>query len=295
MKAPPTGKSSDKFKRCELNNGKVRALIAPGFGGSLQELSVEGVTVIEGSTLNAQGFKDYLSNCRSGVLIPFPNRVADGCYRFQGKKYQLEINEPENGHAIHGLVYDRSFSVVRQDKKQMVLQSNYPGSEGFPFPFECTLHYQLSESGFTMSVKLVNSGKMDIPFGMGWHPYFTVNDLDQCRIGLKTLSRYPCDDRMIPKEPKEFVQDGFALSGRVLDEAYFLGQPEVELLSTAYSMKMLLPKDSYLQLYTPPGRKRIAIEPMSCIANAYNNGIGLKVLQPDEEFKWEVKIEVRTN
>jgi aldose 1-epimerase len=49
---------------------------------------------------------------------------------------------------------------------------------------------------------------------------------------------------------------------------------------------------SYLQLYTPEDRKSIAIEPMSCIANAFNNGEGLKILEVAEEFKWEVKIEV---
>ncbi len=37
------------------------------------------------------------------VLIPWPNRIANGCYRYQGQEYQLPINEHSSKAAIHGL------------------------------------------------------------------------------------------------------------------------------------------------------------------------------------------------
>jgi aldose 1-epimerase len=40
-------------------------------------------------------------------------------------------------------------------------------------------------------------------------------------------------------------------------------------------------------IFTPPDENRdcIAIEPMSCNTNAFNNGDGLTILEPGEKFK----------
>ena len=37
-------------------------------------------------------------------LVPWPNRLADGRYRFDGVDYQVAITEPDKGNAIHGLL-----------------------------------------------------------------------------------------------------------------------------------------------------------------------------------------------
>ena len=97
---------------------------------------------------------------------------------------------------------------------------------------------------------------------------------------------------MIPQKPIQYTQSRLALKERQLDDAFLLKEEQVVLHTAQYSLKIQLPDTSYLQLYTPPDRKSIAIEPMNCIANAFNNGIGLKLLKPGEEFNWEVKIEV---
>ena len=43
-------------------------------------------------------------------------------------------------------------------------------------------------------------------------------------------------------------------------------------------------KYNFLQVYTPPHRKSIAIEPMTCAPDAFNNKDGLIVLGPFESF-----------
>jgi len=43
-------------------------------------------------------------------------------------------------------------------------------------------------------------------------------------------------------------------------------------------------KYNFLQVYTPPHRKSIAIEPMTCAPNAFNNEQGLIILAPFESF-----------
>src|SRR5438034_969248 len=41
---------------------------------------------------------------RSGIpiLFPFPNRIRDGRYSWDGKSYQLPLNDPTRLNAIHG-------------------------------------------------------------------------------------------------------------------------------------------------------------------------------------------------
>jgi aldose 1-epimerase len=39
----------------------------------------------------------------------------------------------------------------------------------------------------------------------------------------------------------------------------------------------------YLQIYTPEDRNSIAIEPMTCAPDAFNNGLGLITLSSNEE------------
>ncbi|MCV5856723.1 aldose epimerase, partial [Escherichia coli] len=45
------------------------------------------------------------------VLIPWPNRIANGCYRYQGQEYQLPINEHGSKAAIHGLLAWRDWQI----------------------------------------------------------------------------------------------------------------------------------------------------------------------------------------
>ena len=42
---------------------------------------------------------------RGAVIAPWPNRVVDGRYTFDGRIHQLPLNEPDRGHALHGLAH----------------------------------------------------------------------------------------------------------------------------------------------------------------------------------------------
>ncbi|MCJ7554163.1 MAG: hypothetical protein MUO34_09805, partial [Ignavibacteriaceae bacterium] len=43
-------------------------------------------------------------------------------------------------------------------------------------------------------------------------------------------------------------------------------------------------KYNYLQIYIPPERKSISIEPMTSNVNSFNNGEGLLILEPGKIF-----------
>ena len=44
--------------------------------------------------------------------MPWPNRLEDGAYEFDGRTHQLPLTEPERRNAIHGLVREEAWTVA---------------------------------------------------------------------------------------------------------------------------------------------------------------------------------------
>lgn len=290
-----SGNLSEEYSSLLLKNDLVSATIVPRFGGSLQGLVVGGLPILKGSEPSIKGYSDYLAFCRSGILCPFPNRIAEGQYSYNGQDYCLPINETGHGHAIHGLVFDKELRVINHSQTHIELNLDYPGTPGFPFCFDCTAVYSLLDDGIRMGIRLNNTASQSFPFGLGWHPYFLASQLDDCYIEMQTSARYITDDRMIPLGPEPHRLNKIRLNQPELDDAFLLDRDTVKFVTPEYTLEMSLPESSYLQLYIPEDRRSVAIEPMSCIANAFNNGIGLKELADSEQFNWEITVRVSLN
>ena len=112
---------------------------------------------------------------------------------------------------------------------------------------------------------------------------------------MQPSARYITNDRMIPLRAESYQEKKLHLNQLELDDAYVLDRDTVKLVTPNYSMELSMSEKGYLQLYTPVDRNSIAIEPMSCIANAFNNGIGLKELGPGRQFNWEITIRISLN
>ena len=115
------------------------AKIFPEIGGILIELVLDNESVI---VCPIQG-DDYKKGFPSAFLFPFPSRIEDGKYSFEGQDYQLPINEPARGHAIHGFVAHQKFEVKSVSENAVSLIYKYAGDyEGYPFPFDFEITYK---------------------------------------------------------------------------------------------------------------------------------------------------------
>lgn len=281
-----------------------RADIIPGAGALVNGLvmGVGGtvVQVIQGysteSDLEAQkGF------CGSR-LLPFPNRVRDGRYAFGGSTHQLDISRPQEGHAIHGLFWNRPFRVTAEVsgpngahvRLEAVSRGDIPG---YPFRFRVAITYSLDNHGFNSMLEVRNTGQEALPFGDGWHPYFSwngsVNDLE---LRLPDVAELSVDERRIPTgetRPFREFKDFTPLGDRHFDTGFLLtgpapGRAVTRVFDPVTETELHLwqetgpGKYNYLQVYTPADRSGLALEPMTCAADAFNNGMGLMVLQPGE-------------
>lgn len=279
------------------SNGKSKAQICLNQGGRLSYLLFNNIQIL--ADYNSDSYKN---NYASSILFPFANRIKNGEYTFNNFKYQLDCNETKKNNAIHGLVFDKTFvclnTTVASDFASATLEYKNEGNiKGFPFKFSIELTYILSAKGLNLSVKIINTDEKDFPFTLGWHPYFKSEDLNSSSIHFNCNTKYVCDKQNIITNTTNFnSQMPFQLKDIKLDDGYQLESNKVKFFTPAYNLKLTsTSKDNFLQLYTPNQPNVIAIEPMTGVADSFNNHMGLQKLHSKASYtlKWSLTIETK--
>src|SRR5579863_8253585 len=99
--------------------GELRLKVSP-YGASLRGLwreTSDGARqeIVTGYT-GAQG----KVGGQGDVLIPFPGRVRGGHYRFEGREYQMVLNDREGPNAIHGFLRLTPWEIAAQTESSVV-------------------------------------------------------------------------------------------------------------------------------------------------------------------------------
>jgi aldose 1-epimerase len=297
--------TKDDFRIAVLSDpdSGTSAEIIPGCGGILHAFNVvhqnDCINVIE-QYENKNDFEKHIAakGFKSCKLSPFACRIKNGAYQFAGNNYTIEKFFLEE-NAIHGLIYDAHFSILQQSANKesatLTLQHEYRGTDkGYPFFFDCIITYQLKKNNeLIITTEIINKDDKPMPVQDGWHPYFTLGKkIDELKLQISSQEQIIFDDKMIPTgemiaykeftEPKKigtlFFDDCFKLD-------FTAPQPLCILKDTDNKIQVEIRPDKsypYLQIYTPPHRQSIAIENLSAPPDAFNNGINLIILSPQE-------------
>lgn len=268
-----------------LHGGGYEATVV-SVGGGLRELSYDGRPVLLGYG------QDELCHAGLGqLLIPWPNRIADGRYTFDGTEYQLALTEPARLNASHGLTRWASW----ERSADTVFTHTLHGQPGYPFQLSLEVTYTLADDGVTVSVSATNVGTGRAPYGFGAHPNLTVGrPVDECELTFTAAQRLDADrERLLPLGLVDV--DGTAFDfreprpiGDLLIDSAFTG------LGTEWTVSLTDPSDGrtvaltsdtpWMQLYTAEAldREGLAVEPMTCPPNAFATGTDLVVLEPGD-------------
>ena len=273
--------------------------IDPVIGASLIELNLSGVSLIE-----LPGNANHLLECNpyhpSALLTPWVNRVRNGNYSYKGKNYQLPINEPALGNAIHGLLARAPFTLVQQSDSSVTLEHTYKGEEpNYPFPFTFRYNYTLTDEGaLEITFTAQNTGTTSMPFACGWHPYFSFPDTHVTDLSIKfhPISRFISDSQMIPLHEQAFDRsEAIRLGTEKLDHVFLLKPMEkhvTTLRDTRRQLSLHVEQSSiqfpYLVVFAPEEQNAVAIEPMTANTDAFNTAEGLQILAPLAQFDGEV-------
>ncbi|RYD82760.1 MAG: aldose 1-epimerase [Sphingobacteriales bacterium] len=289
------------------------AEIIPGCGGILHAFNIHyengSLNIIDqysnkkqfDERVEAEGFK----SCK---LSPFVCRLKDGKYKFGENEYTIE-KFYLGKHALHGLIYDAPFSVVKLDadeeKANAELLFSYTGTDkGFPFKYDCRVIYELAKHNTLHITTIIkNNESTAIPVADGWHPYFSfgavVNDL---YLHIQSENLLEFDEDLIPTKkilPNNQFIKMVKIGDTRLDTSFLLkpttNNPVAILRDEEKNLQLeILPDKSYpiLQVYIPDHRQSIAIENLSGAPDAFNNQLHLNIVPAGKEviFKTSYKI-----
>ncbi len=269
----------------------------PAFGGRITHLVLHDS---QNETVLLQGFENEVENdttYKQAFLIPFANRINNGTFHFQGEQYQMKLNDLRQHHSVHGFLHSVPMEVREIASSFVTFEYNYKGDQpGYPFLFNTAIHYSIHPAkGFTCVVTIKNSGSGDMPLSVGWHPYFYVqNNVNEAQLRLPGCERCIVGNNNIPVglyiKNEEFL-NWESIGGKILNNCYKIGEtPSISEIGLRYSNRVVtIWQESasfpFFQIYTPPDRRSIAIEPVSSCIDSFNNNDGLIMLKPMEEWK----------
>lgn len=264
---------SDVF---ELTLGNERLVVSP-IGARLESWSIDGRELL------ADG--DFAGK----VLAPWPGRLRDGRYRFDGAEHRTPTTERERRNALHGLTTDRRWREIRSSPRNLTLAYDLRPEHGYPFSLALEAEYELAAGSVAATLRAGNVGSTPAPFGAGLHPYLKGDLLElPARVVL------PLDDRLLPAGdpvPVAGTELDFrrprAIAAQRIDRCFGAldrdsdGIARVALSGDAGRVEVWMDASfRFVQIYTTDAG--VAIEPMTCAPDAFNSGDGLVVLEPGE-------------
>ncbi|MBX7220914.1 MAG: aldose 1-epimerase [Blastocatellia bacterium] len=267
-----------------LRQDETTAEIAPALGNNCFAFQT-GWPVLE-----TVGFADFLKKPTSygiPILFPYPNRIADGVFHFQGKAYPVNPNR-------HGYVRDKAWKLIgtgasasegawmtaafdARDHQEAILQQ-------FPFPFYLTVTYRLRENTLWMETEVRNVGESVLPFGFGIHPYFTRPE--QGTLQVPARKRWELADSLptgtlLDVDETFDLQAGKNCAELVLDDIYTEVQPDTagnavcriedRENGTSIQVSSNVGDFPHIVAYTAPApRQALCIEPYTCPTDGFN-------------------------
>lgn len=250
---------------------------------------------------------DLSISYKSAKLSPFACRIPQGKYTYQGKHYEF-AHKFTDGNAIHGLLFNKPFLQeeprIGKDACSLGFTYHYHSDDpGYPFDYDCRVTYTLATDGrVTLDTLVENVGEGTIPVVDGWHPYFrTGNRVNGCHLRFAASQMVEFDEKLIPTGnflPYDAFLEERPVADTELDNAFMLdagaGEPKCSFYDPDKNIRLnIYPSENYpvLQLYIPPDRMSIAIETLSGAPDAFNNGIGLVLLDPGASRRFSVSFE----
>lgn len=287
-------------------SGEARAVITE-LAASLREFTIGGVEITEPYPESAT--PPY--GCGI-VLMPWPNRIEDGVWHLDGKRQQLDLTEADRHNAIHGLLRNTGYRLVERSESAVTLGAVVFPQHGYPFHLDTTVTYELVDDGISVTHSVTNLSATPAPVAVGAHPFFRIGNVPvpDLQLTVHASTRFEVDDRLNPLAEVPVDGTGFDLRGgrRVGDlelDTAFGGVTTVNgasaVLRAPDGREVSLLQDEfhpYVQVFTHAVHPKdgglgfaIAIEAMTAAPNAFNSGLGLRWVDPDDT--WTVRWGIR--
>ena len=246
------------------------------------------------------------------LLAPWPNRLQDGAYTFDGTDYEVPVSEHARRTALHGLLAFEDYTAVAHGDDHVTLEHTIVPSTGYPWAVRVRVTHALTDAGLEVRTEATNLSDEVAPYGLGFHPWLSPGDasLDDCSLQVDAASHVTVDDRLLPTgtEPVtgrfDLLESG-SLRDRDLDDAWVdlhrdgAGLSWVRLTDDKQVTIGLWADEAFRAWQVCTGdhvpviaRRGVAVEPMTCVADAFRTGDDLIRLEPGatHEATWGLRL-----
>jgi len=303
---PERDEDLDLLQITDLSSG-IQVRVLPALGALLHEFSIplgnRRIQVIN-SYKNLADQKENAAFYKSAKLSPFVCRIAEGKYQFENVRYEFQ-NKFSDGSAIHGILADKPFTVLEKSSQEeeayILLEHHYQKEDpAYPFEYLINVRYTLRKHGrLHLETTVRNLSSQRIPMADGWHPYFSLEgEVNDWLLSFRSKEKLVFNEKLIPLGDTVEAPDFYSprlIGNEFFDDCFLLepdsGAPAATLQNPANGLHLSFFPDRYypfLQIYTPPDRRSIAIENLSSAPDAFNNGMGLIILEPGDSQSFSV-------
>lgn len=247
-----------------------------------------------------------------------------------GRKVSLPANwigkkEGAERHSMHGLILSSAFHDVKHEdgpSESRMSATLHAGDFGGHWLGQTDVSAEtvLKNDALDITVTARNVGQEPLPMGIGFHPYFIIpsGDRTQARLRLPSSKRALIDnyDNVFPTgkvapvrgTPFDFSAPGGAALGKTYVDDCFLdltrdgsGNAVMEIIDAAakYGLRFtaLSREIKAIQVYAPPDRNVVAMEPQFNLGDPYSKvwgktDTGMVTLKPGESVSWHVRLEL---
>jgi len=290
----------------QLAAGDAAVHVAPELGGAITSYMVRGRPVLRETPATAFATGNVrLASCYP--LVPYSNRIRDATLSFGGRDHPLDRNFGSHPHAIHGVGWQRAWSVVFCEPARMQLSlvhdPSLHGERAWPWSFRATQTFELAPAAsLSVTMTIANTDVEPFPFGLGWHPFFAADAATA--VSFLAGGMWENDDTQLPLHhvgvPAAWpFHDGRMRGDVVLDNVFTGWSGRADVVAPSSGVRAALSADRacrFLVVYAPPQADFIAIEPVTHETDAFNRAAqgardtGCRVLAPGQPFSCTMRV-----
>ena len=269
--------------RSRTGNG-MRCDIRADLGGCVAGLWLGDTAVLR--SVPGDSLQD-VRGAASFPLLPYSNRLGDGALNWRGQRYLLNPNFDGMTHTLHGNGWQRPWVVRDQTRDSAVLVLVHGKDDDWPFSFECIQTIGFEGDSLRLTLSLTSREATPVPAGIGWHPYFVRRP--GTRLAFSAQARWDTDASQLP-ERKVPVTGVDALCDNLACNHCFEGWNGVAKLHDNVMYTQVSSNLLRLLVSNPTGKDFVAVEPVSHVPDAFNQGEGearargMRVLAPNESM-----------
>jgi aldose 1-epimerase len=265
-----------------LQDEAMRLTLAAQVGGSIRELTWRGADILRPAPAVAT---DDPFEMACFPMVPFVNRIARGCFVFNGRTVCLPPNWSADPHPLHGQGWLAPWTVAAASASAATLTFE-GGGDDWPWRYRCEQRFELAHSALSVELSVQNMSTGDMPAMLGLHPYFP--DATRAQLHARLPQVWRTDGNALPLEesatPPEWRFDPpRALRSVTLDHCLSGWDGVAELRWPHRFLTVRAAHCSHLHVYTPPGCDFFCVEPQSAAPGALGRGEAT-VVSPGERF-----------